>query len=63
MESLSGITGAALRKFNSRSKRIKAIIVVHNYGVPADLGKIMKLTKNYKVPVIEDAAEAWGRFD
>jgi dTDP-4-amino-4,6-dideoxygalactose transaminase len=50
----------ALRKFNARSKRIKAIIVVHNYGVPADMGKIMKLAKAYKVPVIEDAAEAWG---
>jgi len=50
----------ALRKYNSRSKRIKAIIVVHNYGVPADMVKIMKLAKAYKVPVIEDAAEAWG---
>jgi len=50
----------ALRKFNARSKRIKAIIVVHNYGVPADMDKIMRLAKAYKVPVIEDAAEAWG---
>lgn len=50
----------ALRKFNARSKRIKAIIVVHNYGVPADMAKIMRLAKAYKVPVIEDAAEAWG---
>jgi pyridoxal phosphate-dependent aminotransferase EpsN len=50
----------ALKKFNTRSKRIKAIIVVHNYGVPADMVKIMRLAKTYKVPVIEDAAEAWG---
>jgi len=50
----------ALRKFNTRAKRIKAIIVVHNYGVPADMEKIMPLAKKYKVPVIEDAAEAWG---
>lgn len=50
----------ALRKFNNRSKRIKAIIVVHNYGVPADMEKIMRLAKKFKVPVIEDAAEAWG---
>ncbi|MEQ1585526.1 MAG: DegT/DnrJ/EryC1/StrS family aminotransferase [Cyclobacteriaceae bacterium] len=50
----------ALREFNPRSKRIKAIIVVHNYGVPADMEKIMSLAKKYKVPVIEDAAEAWG---
>jgi len=50
----------ALRKFNTRAKRIKAIIVVHNYGVPADMERIMRLAKKYKVPVIEDAAEAWG---
>jgi dTDP-4-amino-4,6-dideoxygalactose transaminase len=50
----------ALRKFNAKAKRIKAIIVVHNYGVPADMEKIMRLAKKYKVPVIEDAAEAWG---
>lgn len=50
----------ALQKFKSRSKRIKAIIVVHNYGVPANMEKIMRLAKQYGVPVIEDAAEAWG---
>jgi pyridoxal phosphate-dependent aminotransferase EpsN len=50
----------ALQKFNSRTNRIKAIIVVHNYGVPADMEKIMKLAKKYKVVAIEDAAEAWG---
>ncbi len=50
----------ALRKFDKRPKRIKAIIIVHNYGVPADMDKIMKLSRQYAVPVIEDAAEAWG---
>jgi len=55
-----GLLEEALRKFNTRSKRIKAIIVVHNYGVPADMEKIMRLAKQYGVPVIEDAAEAWG---
>jgi dTDP-4-amino-4,6-dideoxygalactose transaminase len=50
----------ALKKFNARSKRIKAIVVVHNYGVPANMDKIMPLAKKYKIPVIEDAAEAWG---
>lgn len=50
----------ALKKFNTKSKRIKAIIVVHNYGVPANMKKIMALAKRYSVPVIEDAAEAWG---
>jgi dTDP-4-amino-4,6-dideoxygalactose transaminase len=52
----------ALRKYNTRSKRIKAIIVVHNYGVPADMDKIVQVARQYSVPVIEDAAEAWGAF-
>lgn len=50
----------ALKKFNTRSKRIKAIIVVHNYGVPANMKEIMRVAAEYRVPVIEDAAEAWG---
>ncbi|MBX2963374.1 MAG: DegT/DnrJ/EryC1/StrS family aminotransferase [Cyclobacteriaceae bacterium] len=50
----------ALRKFNARTKRIKAIIVVHNYGVPADMARIQEVAKQYGVPIIEDAAEAWG---
>jgi dTDP-4-amino-4,6-dideoxygalactose transaminase len=54
------LVARALRKFNSRSKRIKAIIVVHNYGVPANMKEIMLVAKQYGVPVIEDAAEAWG---
>ncbi len=49
----------ALKK-STGTKRIKAIIVVHNYGVPADMDRIMKLARAYEVPVIEDAAEAWG---
>lgn len=49
----------ALKKSTGK-KRLKAIIVVHNYGVPADMDRIMKLARAYEVPVIEDAAEAWG---
>lgn len=36
--------------------RTKAIIVVHTYGHPADMDKIMA----FGIPVIEDAAEAHG---
>jgi len=50
----------ALRKFNVGAQRVKAIIVVHNYGVPANMERILKLARHYGVPVIEDAAEAWG---
>jgi dTDP-4-amino-4,6-dideoxygalactose transaminase len=38
----------------------KAIIVVHLYGMPAQMDKIMSIARKYNIPVIEDAAEALG---
>lgn len=38
----------------------KAIIVVHLYGVPAKMDDIVKISQQYDVPVLEDAAEALG---
>ena len=38
----------------------KAIIVVHLYGMPADMDRIMAVADKYEIPVIEDAAEALG---
>lgn len=38
----------------------KAIIVVHLYGMPAQMDKIMAIAEKYNIPVIEDAAEALG---
>lgn len=40
--------------------KTKAIIVVHLYGYPADMDKILSLARKYKLSVIEDAAEAHG---
>ena len=40
------------------SARTKAIIVVHLFGLPADMGSIMKLAKRNNLLVIEDAAQA-----
>ena len=39
---------------------VKAVIVVHLYGQPADLDPIVKLCKEHNVPLIEDAAESLG---
>lgn len=44
----------------SKGKTIKAIIVVHLYGMPAQIDKIIDISKKYDIPVIEDAAEALG---
>ncbi len=40
--------------------RTKAIIVVHLYGVPANMGEIMEVAREENLYVIEDAAEALG---
>jgi len=44
----------------SKGKKPKAIIVVHLYGMPADMKRILDIANRYSIPVIEDAAEALG---
>jgi perosamine synthetase len=41
---------------------IKAIMPVHIYGHIADIKKLKKLAKKYKLLIVEDAAEAFGSF-
>jgi dTDP-4-amino-4,6-dideoxygalactose transaminase len=38
----------------------KAVLVVHLYGLSADMDKITAICKKYNVPLIEDAAESLG---
>jgi len=42
------------------SKKTKAIIAVHLYGNPAPMPEILKIAKEHKLRVIEDAAQAHG---
>lgn len=44
----------------SKGKKPKAIIVVHLYGMPAEMDRIMEIADKYEIPVVEDAAEALG---
>ena len=46
-----------LKKIN---KKTKAIIITHIYGLPVDMGKILKIAKKKNIKIIEDAAEAIG---
>ena len=38
----------------------KAIIIVHQMGIPCDLDKINALSKKHNIPIIEDSACAFG---
>lgn len=41
---------------------VKAVIIVHIYGLPADMDKIMEICNKHDVKVIEDAAESLGTY-
>ncbi|MEI5907387.1 aminotransferase class I/II-fold pyridoxal phosphate-dependent enzyme [Bacillus spongiae] len=50
----------ALEKAFRKYPSVKAVIVVHLYGLSADMDKIVELCKRYNVALIEDAAESLG---
>lgn len=43
------------------TKRTKAIMVVHIYGLPVDMDPVIKLAKHNDLKIIEDAAEMHGQ--
>ena len=43
------------------NKKTKAIMVVHIYGLPSNMEKILKLSKKYNLRIIEDCAEQLGQ--
>jgi dTDP-4-amino-4,6-dideoxygalactose transaminase len=54
------LTHEAIRWCLQRGRRPKAILVVHLYGMPARMDELLRLSEEYAIPLIEDAAEALG---
>lgn len=55
---------AVIDRIDKTGRKPKAIVVVHLYGMPAQLDRIMAIADKYDIPLIEDAAEGFGsRFD
>lgn len=52
----------ALEEAFEKYPEVKAVIVVHLYGLSADMDKIMEICNKHKVTVIEDAAESLGTY-
>ncbi|MEH7461462.1 aminotransferase class I/II-fold pyridoxal phosphate-dependent enzyme [Bacillus thuringiensis] len=52
----------ALEEAFEKYPNVKAVIVVHLYGLSADMDRIVELCKKYNVTLIEDAAESLGTY-
>jgi len=52
----------ALEEAFEKYPNVKAVLVVHLYGLSADMDKIVELCKKYNVVLIEDAAESLGTY-
>ncbi len=47
-------------RITQTGKKPKAIVTVYLYGMPAKIEEIMAIARKYDIPVLEDAAEAFG---
>lgn len=54
------VDGKVINKKTNRT--IKAVIVVHVFGNPADMERLMKIKEQYNLKIIEDATEALGSY-
>lgn len=51
---------ASIKDRINKGKKPKAIIAVHLYGMPYKVDEITRISKEYDIPIVEDAAEALG---
>ncbi|MBS4223354.1 DegT/DnrJ/EryC1/StrS family aminotransferase [Lederbergia citrea] len=52
----------ALEEAFEKYPEVKAVLVVHLYGLSADMDKVMEICNRHNVAVIEDAAESLGTY-
>ncbi|QZY55542.1 DegT/DnrJ/EryC1/StrS family aminotransferase [Crassaminicella profunda] len=52
----------ALEKAFEKYPNVKAVLVVHLYGLSADMDRIVEICKKHNVVLIEDAAESLGTY-
>ena len=50
----------ALERAFEKYPNVKAVIIVHLYGTPANMDRIVEICDKHNVPLIEDAAESLG---
>ncbi len=50
----------AIKDRIAKGKKPKAIVAVHLYGMPYNVEAVHQVAKEYKIPVLEDSAEALG---
>ncbi len=49
-----------IREVLDEDDRITTLLLVHLYGLPCDMGEIMKLVREYQLKLVEDCAQAHG---
>lgn len=49
-----------IEKVVEENDKIKALLIVHLYGLACDMKKIMKIVRDYQLKLIEDCAQAHG---
>ena len=71
-----GLSSVALEKFlisnviikdgqawnKKTGRRISACVPMHTFGIPCQIDKITEICEEWKIPLIEDAAESLGSF-
>lgn len=50
----------AIKKYTCMGKKPKAVLIVHLYGLTADMDKVIEICQRYNITLIEDAAESLG---